>query len=266
MATQTVTELQTLSKPAPTTTSHPAAAPHADTESASPLLPKARALFVIAQVSGLLFFSSFCNGIVVVALPAMQSTLSLPEGLLVWPTSSYYLTAGSCLLLAGSVADVAGAKRVGVVGAFLSAVFALACGVAATGSQIIAFRALQGVANSMIVPSSVAIISNCIEEGRPRNMSIACMGFSQPLGFSFGLVLAGAFTDTVGWRPAFYLAAAASMGLFFLGIWVLPKDKELRAMEAETGRGVWMRIVKEVDWVGVLLASTGLAMLSYVLA
>ncbi|KAK0707298.1 major facilitator superfamily domain-containing protein, partial [Lasiosphaeris hirsuta] len=230
------------------------------------LLPTPRAVLVIGQVSGLLFFSSFCNGIVVVALPAMQATLGIPEGLVVWPTSSYYLTAGSCLLLAGSVADVAGAKRVGAAGALLGAAAALACGVAATGAQLIAFRALQGVANALVVPSSVAIISRCVEEGRPRNLSFACMGFSQPLGFSFGLVLAGAFTDTVGWRPAFYLAAAASGGLFLLGLGVLPADPGLRDVRAETGRGVCMRVVREVDWVGVLLASTGLAMLSYVLA
>lgn len=225
------------------------------------LLPRFRAVIVTAQLCGLLFFSSFCNGIVVVAVPAMQSGLGLQEGLLVWPTSSYYLTAGSCLLLAGAVADVAGAKRVHLAGSLFAAVFALGCGLARTGGEMIAFRALQGVTNAIITPSSISIISNSLEEGRPRNMGFACLGFSQPLGFCVGLVLAGVFTDTIGWRPAFYLAAAASLALFLLAIWALPPDPR-----PEADQPVWRRLASQIDWVGLLFASTGLAMLSYVLA
>ncbi|KAF3764447.1 MFS general substrate transporter [Cryphonectria parasitica EP155] len=282
MATQTAIELQTFeptisilgapqrksyetpaeleAPPAGSTTSEEAAAA-ATTTTTDPLLPKGRAIIVITQVCGLTFFSSFCNGIVVVALPAMQSALGLQEGLLVWPTSSFYLTAGSCLLLAGSVADVAGTKRVNLIGSLLSAVFALACGLSRTGGELIAFRALQGVTNAIITPSSISIISNSVEEGRPRNMGFACMGFGQPLGFSLGLILAGVFTDTVGWRPAFYLPAAASFALFLIGIWALPQDTRPGA-----GESIWKRVASEIDWVGVLLASAGLASLSYVLA
>ncbi|KAL2882129.1 hypothetical protein SGCOL_002391 [Colletotrichum sp. CLE4] len=224
-------------------------------------LSKTRAGIVIAQVCGQLFFSSFCNGIIVVALPAMQHNLGLDEGLLVWPSSSYFLTAGSCLLLAGSIADVFGNKRVNLTGSFFSAIFAMACGLAQTGGQMIAFRALQGVAYAVITPSSISIISNNMEEGRPRNMGFACMGFSQPLGFLFGLVLGGVFTDNVGWRPAFYLAAAASAALFLVAIWALPRD-----LQPRNEQSIWKRLAKDIDTVGVILVSTGLATLSYVLA
>ncbi|KFY49055.1 hypothetical protein V495_00783, partial [Pseudogymnoascus sp. VKM F-4514 (FW-929)] len=223
-------------------------------------LPNSRAAVVISQICGLSFFSSFGSGVIVIALPAIQTTLGLQDGLLVWPTSSYYLTAGSCLLLAGSIADVVGAKRVNLIGSFLCAIFMLACGLARNEGEIIAFRAFSGIAYAIITPSSISIISEHVEEGRPRNMGFACMGFGQPLGFCFGLVLGGVFTDTVGWRSAFYVAAAASLGMFFLGIWALPED-----IQPEAGQSTWKRVALEIDWVGVLLACTGLAMLSYVL-
>ncbi|KAK4663760.1 uncharacterized protein QC763_503090 [Podospora pseudopauciseta] len=225
------------------------------------LLPKGRAIIVTTQLCGLLFFSSFCNGIIVIALPAMHSELGLQESLLVWPTSSYYLTAGSCLLLAGSIADVVGVKKVNLVGSFLSSIFALACGLAQTEGQIIAFRALQGITNAIIAPSAISIISNSVAEGRPRNMGFACLGFSQPLGFSLGLVLTGVMTDTVGWRPAFYLVAACSIVLFTIGIWSLPQD-----IHSSGSQSVLRRLGGEIDWIGVGLASMGLAMFSYVLA
>ncbi|KAL0938322.1 uncharacterized protein CTRU02_204932 [Colletotrichum truncatum] len=276
MATQTATELQTFEPIASTSgaafrKSHEAPTQMAvspgiplvtETSAMMPvLLSKGRAAIVITQVCGQLFFSSFCNGIVVVALPAMQHNLGLDEGLLVWPSSSYFLTAGSCLLLAGSIADVVGNKRVNLAGSFFSAIFTMACGLSQTGGQIIAFRALQGVTYAVITPSSISMISNNIGEGRPRNMGFAFMGFSQPLGFLSGLVLGGVFTDNVGWRPAFYFAAAASGTLFVLAIWALPKD-----VRSSSGPSIPKRLASEIDSVGVLLASTGLATLSYVLA
>ncbi|KAK5657300.1 hypothetical protein OQA88_3362 [Cercophora sp. LCS_1] len=272
MATQTITELQAL-EPAvlgitslksrdrpPTPIPEHLSSSEAVAEPTT-TLPRARAIIVITELCGVLFFSSFCNGAIVVALPAMQHELHLQEGLLVWPTSSYYLTAGSCLLLAGSIADVAGTKRSNLVGSFLGAIFAMACGLAQTEGQLIAFRALQGITNAIIAPSAVSIISNSVEEGQPRNMGFACMGFSQPLGFGFGMVLAGVLTDTVGWRPTFYLAGAASFAMFLVGIWALPQDRRPGA-----GQSILKRLSQEIDWVGVLLASMGLAMLSYVLA
>ena len=239
----------------------PRVPPATDAAATPVVLSKGRANIVLVQICGMSFFSSFCSGIVVIALPAIQPPLNLDESLLVWPSSSYFLTAGSCLLLAGSLADVVGNKRVNLVGSFFAALSALACGLARTGGEIIAYRAIQGITYATITPSSISIIASNIKEGRPRNMGFACMGFAQPIGFCMGLVLGGVFTDTVGWRPAFYLAAAVSGLLFLVGIWALPRD-----IRSEAGPSIWKRLVVEIDLVGVAVASVGLATLSYVLA
>lgn len=235
------------------------ATPEEDNET-SIIHSKARATFVVAQLLGLNLFSSFCNGVVVVGLPAMAASLHIDEGLLVWPTSVFYLTAGSCLLLAGSITDVIGTKTMSLIGAFTAAVSAMACGLAQTGGQLIAFRALQGITNAIIVPSSVSIISTSLEEGRPRNLGFACLGFAGPIGFSLGLVLGGVFADSTGWRAAFYLAAAITFALFLVGVWTLPK------VAIRPRKSVWSRILKEVDIIGAFIGTASLAMLSYVLA
>ncbi|KAM3506265.1 hypothetical protein MY11210_007617 [Beauveria gryllotalpidicola] len=250
--------------PQPATESSPLvphAPPVAETEARPVVLSQSRAIIVIIQVSGLTFFSTFCNGTVVIALPAMQTALGLDKSLLVWPSSSYFLTAASCLLLAGSLADVVGNKRVILVGSFFAALSALACGLARTGGEMIAYRAIQGITYAAITPSSVSIIASNVKKGRPRNMGFACMGFAQPVGLCTGLVLSGILTDTVGWRAAFYLAAAISGLLFMIGIWVLPSD-----IRPQTGPSIWKRLVAEIDMVGAVVASTGLGLLSYVLA
>lgn len=160
MATRTSIELQTL-KFESGTTNHtpPVSAPSRESPAlpvdasldASPdnnttiVLSKSRAVIVITQLISLQLFTSFCNGIVVVGLPAIASTLNLEAGLLLWPTSIFYLTAGSCLMLAGSIADVVGTRPVMLAANTLLVASALACGLARTGGELIAFRGLQGV-------------------------------------------------------------------------------------------------------------------------
>ncbi|MCJ1284654.1 hypothetical protein MMC26_003989 [Xylographa opegraphella] len=225
------------------------------------ILSKGRAVIVITQLISLQLLTSFCNGVVVVGLPAIASTLKLEASLLLWPTSVFYLTAGSCLMLAGSIADVVGTRPVMLAANALLVVSALACGLARTGGELIAFRALQGITNAMAVPASVSIISTSVEYGRPRNFGFACLGFSGPLGFLIGLVLGGVLVDSVGWRPAFYLAAATSFVLGAIGFWVLPQDSRPRA-----SRTIRKQLSFDIDWVGTIVSSTGLATLSYVLA
>lgn len=225
------------------------------------ILPKGRAILVISQLVGLQLFSSFCNGIIVVGLPAIANTLDLEAGLLLWPTSVFYLTAGSCLMLAGSITDVLGTRPMILAANIILAASSLACGLSRNGGEIIAFRGLQGISNAIAVPASVSIISTSIEYGQPRNLGFSCLGFSGPLGFLLGLVLGGVFVDGVGWRPAFYLVAAASLALGVVGFWALPKSSR-----PTQRRSIRKRLTFEIDWVGTLISTTGLVTLSYALA
>lgn len=48
------------------------------------------------------------------------------------------------------------------------------------------FRAMQGIAVALCLPTSVGILTNAVESGKRRNVGFACMGLGQPLGFSAG--------------------------------------------------------------------------------
>lgn len=224
-------------------------------------LPRSRAVIVIIQLAGINFITSFSNGLVTVGLPAMSTALGLHPSLLLWPMNSYALTSASCLLLAGSVADVIGTRKVNLIGCFFIALFILVSGFSQNGIQLIMFRAMQGIAGAMALPSSMSIISRSIESGKPRNIGFACLGLAMPLGFSFGMVLAGVFINGPGWRTGFYMGGAASFLLFVVGIWALPIDVKVR-----TEASLWRRLATRIDWIGASLASTSIALFSYVLA
>ncbi|KAG9813775.1 MFS general substrate transporter, partial [Aureobasidium melanogenum] len=143
----------------------------------------------------------------------------------------------------------------------LLVVSAACCGVSRNGAELIAFRGLQGISNAIAVPASVSIISTRVQDGQPRNIGFSCLGFAAPLGFLLGLVLGGLFVDGVGWRPAFYLVAAASGATGLVGAWVLPNDDKPKSLQC-----IKKQLKDKIDWVGTIISSTGLVTVSYALA
>jgi MFS family permease len=146
-----------------------------------------------------------------------------------------------------------------LTGSALQSVFTVACGLSRTGGQLIVFRGFAGVASSFCLPSAVSIITSTFPVGKRRNIAFAFMGGGQPIGFSIGLTLGGVFAETIGWQWGFHIAAIVNSVIFFLALWGLPKSNDQQSI-------TWSRVVNEIDWVGATVASTSLALLSYVLA
>lgn len=231
--------------------------------SAKPQLSTPRLILTIFMPSLISFWASFTNGIITVGLPVIARSISLERALYLWPQSVYGLTSGAALLIAGAVADIIGARPLELLGIFLLGSFTLACGLAQTGVQLVVFRAIQGVCLAMHLPASVSIISTALPSGKTRNVAFACLGLSQPLGFSVGLVLSGIMIERSGWRSGFYLSGGGTLVAAIAAYWALPKVNTAVAAE---GRSTWERLRKDVDWVGGIIASGGLAILAYVLA
>ena len=207
------------------------------------------------------FTNSSANGMIIVTLPALTTSLSIPPFLAFWPESASILATASTLLLSGSLADVVGALPVDLLGSLLTGVLMLGCGGAKDGSAMVAMRAVQGVGYAMHLASSVSLISQIFARGRGRNLAFSCLGLSQPLGFSFGLVIGGAFVDSVGWRMGWYILGACTLVATALGLWVLPRPRTERSW-----RTVMRDLEVKVDWVGALVGSAFMALLSYLLA
>lgn len=230
---------------------------------------KSRTAVIIASVTLITAISTLLNGLTTVALPTMAAELGIPDSLLLWPSSIQALTSGCTLLLSGSIADALGARFMYLTGCVLQAGFILGCGLARNGTQIILFRGLSGIALSLCLPSAVSIITGSFT-GKRRDMAFASMGGGQPVGFSLGLALGGVLTDTIGWRWGFYLSAILDVVVFGVAIWGLPRDLDNPAGAEGPARHSWgqklERLRTEIDWVGALIASTSLAMLSYAFA
>jgi len=201
------------------------------------------------------------GGILIVSLPTMARDIGLSGNLLLWPASVNALACGCTLLLSGSISDVVGGRKIYLTGGFLLVVTTIACGVCRTGIELILFRAAQGVALSLCLPSSVSLITKNIPSGTYRNVAFACLGAGQPLGFSLGLVLGGLFVGSIGWRYGYYIGAILTFVIWIISIFGIPKDEETEYQSFSTQLH---RVRTEIDWIGCTLLSTSLGMFSYV--
>lgn len=264
-ATATATATETgLESPAETATAATSTPPVIAFENDAATFSRFRAIMVVTQLAGINFATSAINGLVIVNLPRMTTDLHLPKELSFWPASVFSLATASTLLLAGAIADTAvGPRRVDLLGCAVNSATMIGAGLARTGTALVALRALQGVGYAMHLASSVSIVTRITVSGRGRNIAFSCLGLSQPLGFSFGLVLGGVLEETIGWRAGWYLYGGLCALLSAAGFWAIPADNK---RQAHTAVGVLSGLKRNVDWVGVLLASAFMALICYLFA
>src|SRR5437868_3781055 len=129
--------------------------------------------------------------IVNVALPTIKNALDFSDADLQWVVSAYTLTFGGFLMLGSRIADLLGRKRLFISGLVLFSAASLACGLSQSDTQLIVFRAIQGLGAAVISPAALAILTTTFAEGEERNKALAIWGAIAGTGGAVGVLLAG---------------------------------------------------------------------------
>ncbi|TEA11310.1 Drug resistance protein [Colletotrichum sidae] len=219
------------------------------------------AAVIMATLAGITLTSSLTTGFLVVALPKMARDLAIPSSLLLWPASIYGLTGGCSLLIVGSVADVVGSRIIFLAGCLLLVGSVIGSGLSNTPTQLIAFRGVQGIAASMLLPTAMSLLTLYFPVGKRRNLGFALVGAGQPTGYSVGLFLGGFFVDSIGWRYGWYMSACVAFVVFLSALFGMSKHPRDGVRPF-----TWDKILLRIDWAGAVVASACLGMFSYVLA
>lgn len=137
-----------------------------------------------------------------VALPALGRELDASVADLQWTINSYTLAVASLVLLAGSLADRFGRRRVFMIGVGWFAVASLFCAIAPNVQFLILARALQGVGGALLTPGSLAILQASF---RPEDRARAVGAWSGLGGVAaaLGPVLGGYLVSQASWRWIF---------------------------------------------------------------
>jgi EmrB/QacA subfamily drug resistance transporter len=192
---------------------------------------------------------AFIDGTVVnVALPALQTNLNATAADVQWVIESYALLLSALLLVGGALGDHYGRRRVFVLGVVIFAVASALCGFAGNIHQLIAARAIQGFGAALLVPGSLAIISNSFSE-RERGRAIGVWSGFSAITTGIGPVLGGWLIEHVSWRAVFFINVPIAFAVVLISLRHIARNSDL-----ESAR---------IDWLGAILAALGLGALIY---
>ena len=95
-----------------------------------------------------------------------------------WTVTSYTLTLASLILLAGSLSDHWGRRRVFLAGLAWFTLASVLCAAAPSIGWLIAARAVQGIGGALMTPASLAIIEAEFQPGDRTRAIGTWAGFS----------------------------------------------------------------------------------------
>ncbi len=158
---------------------------------------------LVLWVSILASFIAFLDGSVVnVALPAIADEFSGNLSIQQWVVDAYLISLGAFMLIAGSLSDLWGCKRMLILGLLGFGVTSLLCAVAPIAEFLIVSRTLQGVAGAILVPSSLAFIISAFT-GQLRAKAIGTWTGWTGIAFIVGPLVGGLLVDAGSWRWIF---------------------------------------------------------------
>ncbi|CAL9577288.1 MDR family MFS transporter [Streptomyces sp. enrichment culture] len=191
----------------------PGAAPPARTAGAGEQVSGNVLVSIGALLLGLLL-AALDQTIVATALPTIVSELGGLEHLS-WVVTAYLLASTAATPLWGKLGDQYGRKKLFQTAIVIFLVGSALCGAAQDMSQLIAFRALQGLGGGGLIVLSMAIVGDLVpprERGRYQGLFGAVFGTTSVLG----PLLGGLFTEHLSWRWVFYVNLP--VGVVALGV------------------------------------------------
>jgi EmrB/QacA subfamily drug resistance transporter len=161
-----------------------------------------RALTVVALMSSL-FMAALEMTVVSTAMPTVISDLG-GLSLYAWVFTAYMLTATVLVPIYGKLADLYGRKPTMLVAIVLFLVGSMASGQARTMTQLIAFRAVQGVGAGGMQPIALTIVGDIYDVEQRAKMQ-GVFGAVWGVAGLIGPLLGGLIVRTLGWRWVFYV-------------------------------------------------------------
>jgi len=166
-------------------------------------LTRRRITFVLVSVMLGMLLSALDQTIVGTALPRIIADLNGLQHY-AWVATGYLLASAASMPIWGKLSDAYGRRRFFLVGMVVFVLGSLLCGQSRNMTELITFRAIQGLGAGAITPIAQAILGDIFppaQRARWTGYLMSVFGLATILG----PLLCGWITDSIGWRWVFYV-------------------------------------------------------------
>lgn len=230
----------------------------ADPPDTSPAGPGRNPWAALAVLCLGLFMILLDGTIVNIAIPHIREYYDTAFSNIQWVMNAYILGFAVLLVTFGRFGDLWGRRRLFVSGMLLFTLGSAACGLAPGIYPLIAFRALQGVGGSAMMPATLSIIAEMFPPGR-RGAAMGIWGGVSGLATAIGPTLGGVIVQYAtwpgageSWRWIFLVNIPIGILGVVLALRIVPESKDPAAVES-------------LDLPGVALVTASLFCLTFAL-
>ena len=193
--------------------------------------PDSRRWLMLPVVLLAMFMAGFDIWVVNVAGPSLQRDLHVSDAALQLIVGGYAFMYASGMVTGGRLGDLAGYRRMFMIGVAGFAVASLLCGLARSPAELVGARLLQGLAGAVMVPQVLALITATFP-ARERSRALAWFGVTMGLAFVSGQILGGLLLQAdvlgLGWRAIFLVNVPVGAAALIAAALVVPPARGRR--------------------------------------
>ena len=186
------------------------------------------------------------NLVLNVALPTLVRDLRASTTELQWIVDAYVIVFAGLLLVAGSVADRIGRKRVFIAGLAAFAAGSTWAAFSGSAGMLIAARASMGIGGAMMMPSTLAIITNLFSDPAERQRAIGIWAGTTGAGIALGPIVGGLLLARFWWGSVFLINVPVAVLGAVLALRLVPESRNPAALAP--------------DFAGALMSIAGLGL------
>jgi DHA2 family methylenomycin A resistance protein-like MFS transporter len=163
-----------------------------------------RALVLVATaLAG--FTATLDNTVVAVAVVDLQRDLHVGVTELQGVVTAYTVALAALLLTGGTLADVAGRRRVLAAGLVGFGAASAACALAQSAGALITARAVQGAAAALLLPGGLSVLASAYPEAGERARAVGAWAATGASALALGPVVGGLLVARWSWRAVFWV-------------------------------------------------------------
>lgn len=185
--------------------------------------PRPRATLAVASAATAVALMTYTAPMI--TLPDTAAALHTPLGAQAWLLNGTPLGLAALLLVAGSLADDYGRRRLFLVGTLALGVTTALAAFATSTWQFTLARIAEGAASAALLASALGLIVHAFPTPRGRLHATGVWGAFVSVGIALGPLVAGAFSN---WRTAYGILGVAALVVTAFGTRVLTESRAER--------------------------------------